>query len=111
MVGRFCAYDLELKDCDGFTHDWCSLLTALRLAYKTSINASTNQTPAILEKGWNPKLPQESLRKDLVESHPTASSLKRMLDKARKHLVSFLEDSLAYAKDKWDRSHATLSET
>ncbi|MBW0593787.1 hypothetical protein O181_133502 [Austropuccinia psidii MF-1] len=55
MVRRFCAYDLEFKDCDGFTHDWCTLLPALDLAYKTSIPASTNQTPAILEKGWNPK--------------------------------------------------------
>ncbi|MBW0589304.1 hypothetical protein O181_129019, partial [Austropuccinia psidii MF-1] len=23
MVRRFCAYGLEFKDCDGFTHDWC----------------------------------------------------------------------------------------
>ncbi|MBW0583459.1 hypothetical protein O181_123174 [Austropuccinia psidii MF-1] len=41
-MGRtFCAYGLELKDCDGFTHDWCTLLLALELAYKTSIHAST----------------------------------------------------------------------
>ncbi|MBW0515560.1 hypothetical protein O181_055275 [Austropuccinia psidii MF-1] len=66
MVRRFCAYGLEFKDCDGFTHDWCTLSTALELAYKTSIHANTNQTPAILEKGWNPKLPQDYLRKDLV---------------------------------------------
>ncbi|MBW0574686.1 hypothetical protein O181_114401 [Austropuccinia psidii MF-1] len=35
MVRSFCAYGLELKECDGFTHDWCTLLTALELAYKT----------------------------------------------------------------------------
>ncbi|MBW0468004.1 hypothetical protein O181_007719 [Austropuccinia psidii MF-1] len=29
MVRRFCAYGLEFKDCDGFTHDWCTLLPAL----------------------------------------------------------------------------------
>ncbi|MBW0519086.1 hypothetical protein O181_058801 [Austropuccinia psidii MF-1] len=29
MVRRFCAYGLELKDCDGFTHYWCTLLPAL----------------------------------------------------------------------------------
>ncbi|MBW0582613.1 hypothetical protein O181_122328 [Austropuccinia psidii MF-1] len=51
MVRRLCAYGLELKDCDGFTHNWCTILPALELAYKTSIHASTNQTPAILEKG------------------------------------------------------------
>ncbi|MBW0569689.1 hypothetical protein O181_109404 [Austropuccinia psidii MF-1] len=66
MVRTFCAYGLEFKDCDGFTHDWCILLPAPKLAYKTSIHSSTNQTPAILEKGWYPKLSQNSLREDLV---------------------------------------------
>ncbi|MBW0548803.1 hypothetical protein O181_088518 [Austropuccinia psidii MF-1] len=107
MVRRFCAYDLEFKDCDGFTHDWCTLLPALELAYKTSIHSSTNQNTAILEKGWNAKLPQDSLRKELVEIHPTAASFKGMLYKARKHAVRGMEDSFAYAKDKWDKSHAT----
>ncbi|MBW0576516.1 hypothetical protein O181_116231 [Austropuccinia psidii MF-1] len=51
MVRRFCAYGLEFKDCDAFNHDWCTLFPALELAYKTSIHASTNQTPAIIEKG------------------------------------------------------------
>ncbi|MBW0563392.1 hypothetical protein O181_103107 [Austropuccinia psidii MF-1] len=54
MIRRFCAYALELKDSDGFTHDWCTLTPALELAYKTSINASKGKTPAMLEKGWNP---------------------------------------------------------
>ncbi|MBW0515821.1 hypothetical protein O181_055536 [Austropuccinia psidii MF-1] len=39
MVKRFFAYGLEFKDYDGFTHDWCTLLPALELAYKTSIHA------------------------------------------------------------------------
>ncbi|MBW0490677.1 hypothetical protein O181_030392 [Austropuccinia psidii MF-1] len=62
MVRRFCAYELEFKGCDGFTHDWCTLLPEMELEYKKSIHASTNLTPAILEKGWNPRLPQDSLR-------------------------------------------------
>ncbi|MBW0469986.1 hypothetical protein O181_009701 [Austropuccinia psidii MF-1] len=32
MIRRFCAYGLELKDSDGFTHDWCTLIPALELA-------------------------------------------------------------------------------
>ncbi|MBW0518578.1 hypothetical protein O181_058293 [Austropuccinia psidii MF-1] len=87
MVRRVCAYGLEFKDCYGFTHYWCTLLPELELVYRTSIHASANQTPAILEKGWNPKLPQDSLRKDLVEIHLTAARLKEILDKARKHAV------------------------
>ncbi|MBW0540236.1 hypothetical protein O181_079951 [Austropuccinia psidii MF-1] len=107
MVRRFFAYGLEFKDCDGFTHDWCTVLPALELAYKTSIHASTNQTPAILEKGWRPKLPQDSLRTELVEIHATAAIFKGVLYKARKHAVRCMEDSFAYSKDKWDKSHAT----
>ncbi|MBW0548324.1 hypothetical protein O181_088039 [Austropuccinia psidii MF-1] len=79
MVRRFCAYGLEFKYCDGFTHDWWTILPALELAYKTTIHASTNQTPDMLEKGWNPKFPQYSLRKDLVEIQPTDASFKGML--------------------------------
>ncbi|MBW0585576.1 hypothetical protein O181_125291 [Austropuccinia psidii MF-1] len=26
MIRRFCAYGLEFKDSDGFTHDWCTLV-------------------------------------------------------------------------------------
>ncbi|MBW0566190.1 hypothetical protein O181_105905 [Austropuccinia psidii MF-1] len=106
MDRRICAHGLEFKDCDGLTHDWHTLLPTLELAYKTSINASTNQTPAILEKGWNPKLSQDSLRKDLVKIHPKASILKLILEKASNHAVRFMEDSFAYAKEKWEKSHA-----
>ncbi|MBW0545436.1 hypothetical protein O181_085151 [Austropuccinia psidii MF-1] len=107
MVRRFCAYGLEFKDYDGFTHDWFTLLEALELEYKISIHGSTNQTPAILEKGWNPKLPQYFLRKYLVDIHPTAASFKGMLEKTRKHAIRCIEASFAYAKDKWDKSNAT----
>ncbi|MBW0557924.1 hypothetical protein O181_097639 [Austropuccinia psidii MF-1] len=54
MVRRICEYGLELKDCDGFTHYWCTLLPALEFANKKSINTSINKTPDILEKGWSP---------------------------------------------------------
>ncbi|MBW0544676.1 hypothetical protein O181_084391 [Austropuccinia psidii MF-1] len=66
MVRGFCAYGLEFKDCYGFTNYWCTLLPELELAYKTSIQASTNQTPSVLEKGWKPRFSQDSLRTVLV---------------------------------------------
>ncbi|MBW0518341.1 hypothetical protein O181_058056 [Austropuccinia psidii MF-1] len=62
---------------------------ALELAYKTSIHASTGKTLAMLENVWNPKLPVDTLNKDLFNIHPTASSFKLLLDK------------------KWDKSHET----
>ncbi|MBW0592783.1 hypothetical protein O181_132498 [Austropuccinia psidii MF-1] len=107
MVRRLFAYGLEFKYFDGFTHDWCTLLPALELAHKKSIHACTNQTSAILEKGWNPKLPQHSLWKYLVEINPTAASFKGVLDKTRKHAITCMKDSFAYSKEKWDKSQAT----
>ncbi|MBW0576122.1 hypothetical protein O181_115837 [Austropuccinia psidii MF-1] len=85
MIRRFCAYGIEFKDSDYFTHDWCTLIPALELAYKTSIHSSTDKTPAMLEKSWNPRLPYGTLKKDLADIHPTASSFKIMLHKARHH--------------------------
>ncbi|MBW0502765.1 hypothetical protein O181_042480 [Austropuccinia psidii MF-1] len=105
MIRRFCAYGLEFKDSDGFTHDWCTLIPALELAYKTSVHSSTGQTPAMLEKGWNPRLPADTLRKDLIDIHPTASSFKKILDKVKNHAKQSINDSFDYAKQKWDKSH------
>ncbi|MBW0575305.1 hypothetical protein O181_115020 [Austropuccinia psidii MF-1] len=107
MIRRFCAYGLEFKDSDGFTHDWCTLITALELAYKTSIHASTGKAPAMLEKGWNPKLPTDTLKKDLADIHPTSSSFKLLLDKVRHHANQSMNDAFEYAKQKLDKSHET----
>ncbi|MBW0548460.1 hypothetical protein O181_088175 [Austropuccinia psidii MF-1] len=53
------------------------------------------------------QITSRNLRNELVEIHPTAASSKVMLDKARKHAVRCMEDPFAYAKDKWDKPHAT----
>ncbi|MBW0487752.1 hypothetical protein O181_027467 [Austropuccinia psidii MF-1] len=39
--------------------------------------------------------------------HPAAASSKGMVDKTRKHAARCMDDSFSYAKDKWDKSHAT----
>ncbi|MBW0490364.1 hypothetical protein O181_030079 [Austropuccinia psidii MF-1] len=85
IIRRFCADGLELKDSSGFTHAWCTLIPALELEYKTSVHSSITQTPAILKKVWNPRIPAETLRKDLIDIHPTNYSFKMMLDKVKHH--------------------------
>ncbi|MBW0516930.1 hypothetical protein O181_056645 [Austropuccinia psidii MF-1] len=76
-IRRFYAYGLELKDSVGFTHDWC----------------------------WNHRLPYDTLKKDLVDIHPTESSFKLILDKARHHANRCMQDSFKYPKERWDESH------
>ncbi|MBW0519225.1 hypothetical protein O181_058940 [Austropuccinia psidii MF-1] len=105
MIRRFCAYGLEFKDSDGFTHDWCTPILELKLAYETSVHSSTGQTPAMLEKGWNPRLPADTLRKDLIEIDSTASSFKILLDKLKNNAKQSMNDAFDYAKQKWDKSH------
>ncbi|MBW0540038.1 hypothetical protein O181_079753 [Austropuccinia psidii MF-1] len=107
MIRRFCAYGQEFKYPDGFTHYWCALLPALELAYKKSIHSSTGKTPEMLEKGWNPRLPYDTLKKELMDIHPTASSFKIMLDKARYHANRCMKDSFKYEKERLDKSHKT----
>ncbi|MBW0575372.1 hypothetical protein O181_115087 [Austropuccinia psidii MF-1] len=59
----------------------------------------------MLEKGWNPRLPEDTLRKDLIDIHPTASSFKIMLDKVKNHAKQSMNEAFDYAKQKWDKSH------
>ncbi|MBW0518468.1 hypothetical protein O181_058183 [Austropuccinia psidii MF-1] len=105
IIRRLCAYGLNFNDSAGFTHYWCTLIPALELAYKTSIHSSTGKTPAMLKKGWNPILPYDTLKKDLVHIHPTESSFEMMLYKARNHENRCMQDFFKYAKERWDTSH------
>ncbi|MBW0519494.1 hypothetical protein O181_059209 [Austropuccinia psidii MF-1] len=59
----------------------------------------------MLEKGWNPRLSADTLRKDFIDIHPTASSLHIMLDKVKHHAKQSMNDAFDYAKQKWDKSH------
>ncbi|MBW0507374.1 hypothetical protein O181_047089 [Austropuccinia psidii MF-1] len=107
MSRKSCAYGLEFKNYDCFTHDLCTLIPALESAYNNSIHVSTGKTPAMLEKGWNPKLPVDNLKKDLFDIYPTSSSFKLLLDKMKHHANQRMTDAFEYAKQKWDKSHKT----
>ncbi|MBW0481093.1 hypothetical protein O181_020808 [Austropuccinia psidii MF-1] len=59
----------------------------------------------MLEKGLNPRLPYDTLKKDLVDIHPTASNFEIVLDRARHHANRCMQESFKYAKERWNRSH------
>ncbi|MBW0537817.1 hypothetical protein O181_077532 [Austropuccinia psidii MF-1] len=59
----------------------------------------------MLEKGWNPRLTYDTLKKDLVDIHPTESSFKLILEKERHHANRFMQDSFKYPKERWDKRH------
>ncbi|MBW0479244.1 hypothetical protein O181_018959 [Austropuccinia psidii MF-1] len=59
----------------------------------------------MLEKGWKPRLPADTLRKDLYEIHPIASSFKIMLDKLKPHAKQIINEDFDFEKQEWDASH------
>ncbi|MBW0493677.1 hypothetical protein O181_033392 [Austropuccinia psidii MF-1] len=72
ILRRFFANGMEYKDHEVYTHDWVMLLPAVQLAYNTSQNSTTGKTPALVEKGWNPLFPVDSLKKK-PSDHPPQS--------------------------------------
>ncbi|MBW0534272.1 hypothetical protein O181_073987 [Austropuccinia psidii MF-1] len=102
MIRRFFAYGPELNS-DGFTHDWCTSIPAVQLAYKTSIHSSNVKTPEMLEKGWNQRIPYETLKKESVDIHPTYSSFKIILDEVKNHENRCMQYSFKYSKERWKK--------
>ncbi|MBW0485533.1 hypothetical protein O181_025248 [Austropuccinia psidii MF-1] len=81
------------------------MIPELELAYKTSVHSSTGQTPAMLEKGLNPRLPADTLRKGLIDIYPKESRFKIIIDKVKHHAKKYMNETFDYAKQKWDKSH------
>ncbi|MBW0578139.1 hypothetical protein O181_117854 [Austropuccinia psidii MF-1] len=105
MIRKLCANGLKLEGSDDFTHYWCSLIPAFELAYKTSIYSSIGTTPAMLKKGWNPRLPQATLRKYFFDIHATASRFKVILDKVKNHPKERINNSFEYIKQNLGKIH------
>ncbi|MBW0482507.1 hypothetical protein O181_022222 [Austropuccinia psidii MF-1] len=59
----------------------------------------------MLEKLWNTRLPADTLRKNLIAIHPTASSFKILLDKVKNHEKQRMNEDFDYEKQNWDKSH------
>ncbi|MBW0555659.1 hypothetical protein O181_095374 [Austropuccinia psidii MF-1] len=69
---------MESKDHEGYTHYWVALLTEVHLAYNTSQHSNTGKSPSLAEKGFNPLLPVDHLKKNLLTIHPTAKDFHDM---------------------------------
>ncbi|MBW0541643.1 hypothetical protein O181_081358 [Austropuccinia psidii MF-1] len=78
IIRRFCAYGMEYKDHEGYTHHCVNLLPALQLAYNTSQHSITGKSPSLVEKGWNPLFPVNHLKKNLLTIHQTAKDFHDM---------------------------------
>ncbi|MBW0582372.1 hypothetical protein O181_122087 [Austropuccinia psidii MF-1] len=82
ILRRFCAHGMEYKDHEGSTHDWVTLLQAVQLSYNKSQHSTSGKTPALVDKGWNPLLTVDHLKKNLLTIHPTAKDFHEMSKRA-----------------------------
>ena len=105
MIRRYCAFGLEYKDKDGYTHDWVSLLPALEIAYNSSLHSTTKKSPFEIERGYKPRMPQDNFKSRDVEMHPTALNFANMLKKARAYATLCIEEAVNYNKTRWDKTH------
>ncbi|MBW0565511.1 hypothetical protein O181_105226 [Austropuccinia psidii MF-1] len=67
ILRRFCAYGMEYKDHEGYTHDCVTLLPAVKLAYNKSKHSTTGKPPALVEKGGIPYCLENALEVKLTE--------------------------------------------
>ncbi|MBW0590518.1 hypothetical protein O181_130233 [Austropuccinia psidii MF-1] len=104
ILRRFCACGMEYKDHEGYTHDWVTLLPAVQLAYNTSQNSTTGKSPSVVEQGWNPLLPVDHLKKNLLTIHPTAKNFHDMWKKDCDTAARWIAEE-KYNKKRWEKSH------
>ncbi|MBW0565274.1 hypothetical protein O181_104989 [Austropuccinia psidii MF-1] len=105
ILRRFCAYGMEYKDHEGYTHDWVTLLPAVQLAYNTNEHFTTGKTPALVEKGGNPLLPVNHFKKNLLTIHPRAKDFHDMWNIACNTAGKCISEEKDYNKQRWDKTH------
>ncbi|MBW0547027.1 hypothetical protein O181_086742 [Austropuccinia psidii MF-1] len=105
ILRRFCAYGMEYKDHESYTHDWVTFLPEVQLAYSTSQHFTTGRTPSLLEEGWNPLLPVDHLMKNLLTIHPKAKDSHEMWKRACDTATKCIDETKEYNKQRWDKSH------
>ncbi|MBW0480323.1 hypothetical protein O181_020038 [Austropuccinia psidii MF-1] len=105
ILRRFCAYGMDYKDNEGYIHDWVTLLPTFQLPYSTKQHSTTGKTPAPVEKGWNPLLPVDHLKKDLLTIYPTAKHFHVMWKRACDTASKCIAEGKDYNKKRWDKTH------
>ncbi|MBW0484122.1 hypothetical protein O181_023837 [Austropuccinia psidii MF-1] len=105
IIRRFCAYGMEYKDHEEYTHDWVTLLPEVQLAYSTSHHSTTGKSPSLVERGWNPLFPVDNLKKNLLTIHPTAKDFHEMWKRACDTDAKCIAESKEYNKQRYDKKH------
>ncbi|MBW0586339.1 hypothetical protein O181_126054 [Austropuccinia psidii MF-1] len=105
IIIRFCSYGMEYKDHEGYTNGWVTLVPEVQLVHNTSQHSTTGKSPSLVEKGWNPLLPVDHLKKNLLTIHPKGKDFYDMWKKACDTAAKCIAEEKEYNKQRWDKSH------
>ncbi|MBW0480245.1 hypothetical protein O181_019960 [Austropuccinia psidii MF-1] len=74
--------------------------------WRTSLeHSTTGKTPALAEKGWNPLLPVDHLKKNHLNIQPTAKDFHEMWKRACDTASKCISEAKEYNKKSWHKSH------
>ncbi|MBW0544770.1 hypothetical protein O181_084485 [Austropuccinia psidii MF-1] len=76
-----------------------------QVAYNNSQHSTTEKSPSLVEKGWNPLLHVDHLKKNLLTIHPTAKYFHDMWKKSCDTAAKCIDEEKEYNKQRWDKSH------
>ncbi|MBW0557312.1 hypothetical protein O181_097027 [Austropuccinia psidii MF-1] len=62
----------------------------------------------VVEKGWNPLLPVDHLKKNLLTIHPTAKDFHHVWKRACETAAKCIAEAKEYNKQRWDKTHMEL---
>ncbi|MBW0475616.1 hypothetical protein O181_015331 [Austropuccinia psidii MF-1] len=105
IIRILCAYGMEYKDHEGYTHGCATLLPAIQLAYNTSLHFTTGKSPSLVDKEWNILLPVDHLKKNLLTIHPTAKDFHDEWKKACDTTARCIAEAKEYNKQRYDKNH------
>ncbi|MBW0471253.1 hypothetical protein O181_010968 [Austropuccinia psidii MF-1] len=105
ILRGLCAYCMEYRDHEGYTHDRVTLLPAVQLAYNTSQHSTTGKSPSLVEEGWNSLLPVDNRKKNLLNIHPTAKDFHEMGKRACDTASKCIAEAKEYNKQRYDKTH------
>ncbi|MBW0550003.1 hypothetical protein O181_089718 [Austropuccinia psidii MF-1] len=98
IIRILCEFVMEYKHHEGYTHDWATLLPEIKLAYNTSKKFTKIKSPSLVEKGCNPLIPVDHMKKILLTIHPTSKDFHDMWKRACDTASRFIGEDKEYNK-------------
>ncbi|MBW0470598.1 hypothetical protein O181_010313 [Austropuccinia psidii MF-1] len=105
IIRIFCAYGMEYKDHEGYTHHLITLLPAVQPSYKTRKHSTTGKLSLLVEKWWNPLFPVDHLKKNILTIHLTAKDFNDMWNRACATAAKCITEAKGYNKKRYEKTH------